>query len=277
MEARPWEPRRATKIAGAILGPVYRLVTRAQFEGYENLPKKGGYLVVSNHSASFDAVTMVFFFLKGHKGIRFAAKHTLFSAPILGPILKAMGHVPVYRQTKRAANIISQCSDAINHGAIIGIYPEGTTTREAQYWPMTAKTGAAKIALNTGCPIIPVIAWGNQQFLPRYSLIPRFWRRPRIQVKALPPLNYEDLLSAYTSGDDQAPRALSDRIMAVITEELATMRGEEAPERPYDMRIDGDPWGKVARAELAKADLPEIRRQRRLSAKQRRAQKKQSR
>ena len=53
------------------------------------------------------------------------------------------------------------------------IYPEGTLTRDPDLWPMTGKSGAARIALATGCPVIPVGQWGAQEILPPYAKKPR--------------------------------------------------------------------------------------------------------
>lgn len=55
--------------------------------------------------------------------------------------------------------------EGIGQGELIGIYPEGTLTRDPNLWPMTGKTGAARIALTTGCPVIPVAQWGPQELL----------------------------------------------------------------------------------------------------------------
>ena len=54
-------------------------------------------------------------------------------------------------------------------GECVVVYPEGTLTRDPDLWPMTGKSGAARIALETGCPVIPVGQWGAQELLPPYA------------------------------------------------------------------------------------------------------------
>ena len=108
------------------------------------------------------------------------------------------------------------------------IYPEGTLTRDPDLWPMVGKTGAARIALATQCPVIPVAQWGPQEMLAPYSqaaaAVPahddagarRAARRPR---------------ATSTTSPSPAPllREATDRIMAAITAELEVLRGEKAP------------------------------------------------
>ena len=74
------------------------------------------------------------------------------------------------------------------------VYPEGTITRDPDLWPMTGKSGAARIALATGCPVIPVGQWGAHQLLAPYSKKPDLFPRKKIIVLAGDPVDLSDLL-----------------------------------------------------------------------------------
>ena len=72
---------------------------------------------------------------------------------------------------------------AVRDGECVVVYPEGTLTRDPDLWPMTGKSGAARIALETGCPVIPVGQWGAHELLPPYSKKPDLFPRKQIVMK----------------------------------------------------------------------------------------------
>src|SRR5690606_15804387 len=121
----------------------------------------------------------------------------------------------------------------------VAIYPEGTLTRDPDLWPMTGKTGAARVALETQCPVIPVAQWGAQEILARYAKKPKIFPRKVMHVRAGPPVDLADLyglpLTALVLKD------ATERIMAAITRELEVLRGEKAPTERFDARTAGLP------------------------------------
>ncbi len=78
-------------------------------------------------------------------------------------------------------------------GECVVVYPEGTITRDPDGWPMTGKSGAARIALETGCPVIPVGQWGAQQLLAPYAKKPDLFPRKRVAMKVGDPVDLADL------------------------------------------------------------------------------------
>ena len=84
-------------------------------------------------------------------------------------------------------------SKAVGEGECVVVYPEGTLTRDPDLWPMKGKTGAARIALATGCPVIPVGQWGAQEVLPPYAKRPHLVPRKHIDMKAGDPVDLDDL------------------------------------------------------------------------------------
>ena len=97
----------------------------------------------------------------------FLGKVEVFNIPVIGKILRSARQIPVYRETGQAADAYRAAVAAVEQGRCIVIYPEATLTRDPDLWPMRGKTGAARIALQTRCPVVPVVNWG-----PRRSSVP---------------------------------------------------------------------------------------------------------
>ncbi|MCJ7827247.1 MAG: 1-acyl-sn-glycerol-3-phosphate acyltransferase, partial [Demequinaceae bacterium] len=119
-------------------------------------------------------------------------------------------------------------------GEMIGIFPEGTLTRDPDLWPMVARTGAARMALEAGVPVIPVAQWGAHRLLGRYSKWLKPIPRKRVTIVAGPPIDLEDLKELPPT--KKVLREATDRIMATLTDMVEDLRGEKAPAVPFDMR-----------------------------------------
>ena len=115
---------------------------------------------------------------------------------------------------------------------------------------MTARTGAARLALATQVPIIPVAHWGVQDILGRYAAVPHLIPRKAVHVVAGPPIDLTDLYDRPT--DARALREATDRIMVTLTDMVAEIRGELPPARAYDIRVDGDPRAAQLAARVAR-------------------------
>jgi 1-acyl-sn-glycerol-3-phosphate acyltransferase len=120
------------------------------------------------------------------------------------------------------------------------VYPEGTATRDPDLWPMAGKTGAARLALTTGAPVIPIAHWGAQDILPYGSKKPSLFPRKTVRMVAGPPVD----LSAYEGQRLSAStlRAATADIMADITGLLAKLRQAAPPAVPWNP----DAGGRVA-------------------------------
>ena len=119
------------------------------------------------------------------------------------------------------------------------VYPEGTITRDPGLWPMTGKSGAARIALATGCPVVPVGQWGAQHLLAPYAKKPDLFPRKTVTMKVGDPVDLTDLLALPPS--TAVTQQATDRIMAAITALVEDVRGETAPAERFDMRKAGVP------------------------------------
>src|SRR5690606_31335223 len=123
--------------------------------------------------------------------------------------------------------------EALREGACVVVYPEGTVTRDPDLWPMVGKTGVARLALATGVPVIPVAHWGAQELLPYgKETRPRLLPRKTFRVLVGPPVD----LSKYQGQPIRGTvlREATADIMAAITRQLEELRGEKAPDTPYD-------------------------------------------
>jgi 1-acyl-sn-glycerol-3-phosphate acyltransferase len=137
-------------------------------------------IFVANHVSQFDPLVLAHFIYDAGRWPRFLAKSGLFANPVLGHFFRQVHQIPVYRGTADAARALDHAVAAINAGHNVIIYPEGTTTREPNLWPMRGKTGAARLAVTTGAPVIPVTTWGaHRLFDPRTR---RLRLRPLIPV-----------------------------------------------------------------------------------------------
>lgn len=222
-----------------MLRPALMLLTKRDWRGAENLPKTGGFVVAPNHISYFDPLAFAHFMHDSGRTTFFLGKDSVFSVPVAGWILRKSGQIPVYRNSTKAADAYRAAVAAIADGKAVGIFPEGTITRDPDLWPMRGKTGAARVALETRCPLIPVAQWGPEQVLSPYSNKPRLFPRKTMHMLAGPPVDLSDL---YDRPIDQATvRLATDRLMDRITEQLEVLRGEQLTHGRLDPRAMGVP------------------------------------
>ncbi|MGQ0844525.1 MAG: lysophospholipid acyltransferase family protein [Sporichthyaceae bacterium] len=229
---RPW-----FRAAEVLLIPVLRTLFRHRWRGQENLPRSGGVIVVANHISKIDPVTFGYFVRSAGRVPRYLAKAELFEHRWLGRVFVGTDMIAVQRGGDGAATSIDAAVAAVRAGACIVVYPEATITRDPGLWPMVGKTGAARIALATGAPVVPVAQWGAQRVLAPYAKKPNLRRRETLYARAGSPVDLEDLLGRAPDADVLA--AATSRIMDAITAELEVVRGERAPARRFDPRAAG--------------------------------------
>jgi 1-acyl-sn-glycerol-3-phosphate acyltransferase len=209
-----------------------RSMMKRDWHGHENIPREGGVIVAGNHLSYADWAAMCLFVHEAGRYPAFLIKSSAFNVKVVGPFLRACGQLPVNRGAADAALVVKDAETALAQGECVVIYPEGTATRDPAQWPMVAKTGVARMALATGCPVIPVATWGAQEILPYGSK--KLHLRPRHTVRMLAGPAVD--LSAYAGQPltRDVLRAATATIMADITGLLAQLRGETPPATPYD-------------------------------------------
>jgi len=238
------------RVLAGIVKPCYRLVARFRWTGEEHLPAEGGFIVVPNHLTELDPLTVAWTLYDNGIMPRFLAKEPLFRAPVVGAVLRATGQVPVLRGTADAAAALTAARAELDSGGAIVIYPEGTLTADPRQWPMTGHTGAARLALATGVPVIPVAHWGDQRILGKDASGRRRLRlfpRQDVRVRIGPPVDLSPWrddapdLTHPVGPDRHRLEDATDAIMHAVAAELAVLRGEDAPERLWDRRRGGRP------------------------------------
>jgi 1-acyl-sn-glycerol-3-phosphate acyltransferase len=241
-QERDYSPgwRLFTKI---ILPPLIHSAMKCDFSGKENLAGRGGMILAGNHLSYADWAAMALFsYESGHYPV-FTIKSPVFDVKIIGPLMRTLGQLPVYRGRSDAALLLKDAEQRLSRGACVIFYPEGTASRDPEQWPMVARTGVARLALTTGAPVVPVACWGAQVILPYGDKRPKLFPRKTVQVAAGPPVD----LSAFKDQPltAQTLRGATEAIMADITKLLAGLRGEEPPAVPYDPRakraVAGEP------------------------------------
>jgi 1-acyl-sn-glycerol-3-phosphate acyltransferase len=236
---RPLQERRgwAFNLAVPILKPALLATTKPTWIDGEKIPATGGCILVFNHVSHVDPLTAAHVVYDHGRKPRYLAKAGLFKNKAFARFLYAAGQIPVERLSKNAKGAFDAAVAAVEAGGCVVVYPEGTLTRDPDLWPMVGKTGAARIALRTGCPVIPVGQWGAHNLLYPYAKKPHLFPRTEVTMKVGDPVPLDDLRAKTITLDviNEATR----RIMEALTALVAELRHEEAPAERFDPRKAG--------------------------------------
>ena len=183
----------AYRLAAILLRPLLTGLTKRDWRGVEHLPATGGFVVAPNHISYIDPLIFAHYMYDNGREAYFLAKESLFTIPVVGWVIRRSGQIPVYRNSLAAAEAYRAAVAAVQRGKAVAIFPEGTITRDPDLWPMRGKTGAARVALETQCPVIPVATWGAHEVLAPYSKRLRLLPRKTMKVRAGAPVPLDDL------------------------------------------------------------------------------------
>jgi len=217
--------------------------TKRDWQGLERLnTDDGGIIVAANHISWFDPLVISHALWDNDRPPRFLAKESVFRVPIVGSIITSAGQIPVYRETREAVAAVRDAITAVNAGECVVVYPEGTITKDPGMWPMAGKTGAARIALATGRPVLPMAQWGATDVIAPYKKELRLLPRKTMHVRVGDPIDFSDL--AGRPLDQATLEIATDRILEAMTQLLADIRGEQPPAvrfRPSRKHTSGSP------------------------------------
>jgi 1-acyl-sn-glycerol-3-phosphate acyltransferase len=220
-----------------ILGPWLRLIFRPHVEGRDNVPDQGAAIIASNHLSFSDSIFMP---LMVKRKVTFVAKAEYFTGKgIRGFVTKMFfvgtGTIPIDRSGGRAAQAaIDTGLRILAEGKLFGIYPEGTRSPDGRLY--RGKTGVARLALDSGAPVIPVVMLNSDEIQPLGRRLPRI---KRVRIRFGRPIDF----SRYSgmSGDRFIERAVTDEIMYELMElsgreyvdvYAQKVKTPEAPETP---------------------------------------------
>ncbi|MFH8570783.1 lysophospholipid acyltransferase family protein [Streptomyces sp. NPDC017993] len=224
------------RLAAVICKPPLLVLFKRDWQGMEHIPADGGFITAVNHNSYLDPLSYAHYQYNTGRVPRFLAKAGLFKSGFVGVMMRGTGQIPVYRETTDAATAFRAAVTAIDRGECVAFYPEGTLTRDPEMWPMQGKTGAARVALLTKAPVIPVAQWGANDAMPPYAKENKLRLLPRktLRVKAGPPVDLSEFYGKEPTAE--VLRAVTETIMAAITQQLAEIRDEPVPAEVYDYR-----------------------------------------
>lgn len=215
------------RLAVVLVAPTVRLLTRRDWRGTQHVPRDGGVIVVANHISHADPLVVALYLHDAGRWPQFLGKQSVFDIPVLGWVLHRLRQIPVRRGTPDAAQALDAAVAAVKAGDAVVIYPEGTTTKHPDLWPMRGKTGTARLWLATGAPVVPVVSWGPQRIFDPRTKKPRLRPGTPVTVAAGPPID----LSRYAGAEVTAAnlQEIMDVVMGRLTAMLAEIRGELPP------------------------------------------------
>jgi 1-acyl-sn-glycerol-3-phosphate acyltransferase len=244
----PW----ALRLCVVVVYPVASLLFRLRYRHADRIPAAGGVLLVANHVSVLDPLACGRLVWDSGRVPHFLAKESVFKG-LAGTILRAAGQIPVSRGTSAASSSVHAAKATLDDGGVVVIYPEGSVTRDPDWWPMQSRSGVARLALTTEAAVLPVAQWGPQRVhdyhakrlhlrlrTPADYLVgePADLSVQRAQVRAGHPLSAELL------------REVTDLLMAQVREQLGELRGERPPAafhpRPTRRALPGDLSGNAA-------------------------------
>lgn len=197
-----------------ILGPVLKSIFRPQVEGRDNVPDSGPAIIASNHLSFSDSIFMP---LMVKRKVTFVAKAEYFTGKGLkGWLIKMFfvgtGTIPVDRSGGRAAQAALDTQlRVLREGNLAGIYPEGTRSPDGRLY--RGKTGVARLALESGAPVVPVVMLNADEIQPPGKVIPRI---KRVKIRFGAPLDFSRY--AGMSGNRFVERAVTDEVMYELME-----------------------------------------------------------
>ena len=203
-------PQRRAMIA--VIRSLFKVMMKMEVTGLENFPPQGPIILAANHVTNFDVFPIQFAL---PRPIFFMGKAELFRNPLLDLLLRNLSGFPVNRGEKDQW-AMRHAAKVLKHGQMLGMFPEGTRSKGRGL--AVAKTGAARLAIETDCPILLAAVTGSDQFFKRFP------HRARVRIEFLPPLSPKP---------GETPLALTDRLMFTLAQSLPEdMRGvyAEMPE-----------------------------------------------
>lgn len=222
------------RIGAGILMPILKVITKRNWLNTEKIPQTGGVVFYSNHVSYIDALVFAHYLFENGRAPRFIGKEAVFKIPVVGWVLYKAEQIPVKRESNSAAEALAAAIAALKMGHAIGIYPEGTLTRDPNLWPMTGKTGAVRLALAAGAPLIPVAQWGDHKILAPYSKLLKLFPPKPVALNCGDPV---DLSKWHGKEDDPvAMEEATNYAMKILSSMVAELRNEPVPGELFDLR-----------------------------------------
>ena len=205
-------------ILKAVLTPVLRFFFRVRVEGLAHLPADGAAILASNHVSFSDSI---FLPMVLRRRVTFVAKAEYFEDPKTAWFFRAVGQIPIKREGGSASErALASAREVLAGGGLFGIYPEGTRSPDGRLYK--GHTGVARLALDSGAPVLPVAMIGTREAQPIGQVMPRLFMPITIRIGRPIALQGDGL-----AGDPLVLRRFTDEVMF----ELRELSGQEYVER----------------------------------------------
>ena len=136
---------------------------RFTISGQEHIPREGGAVLAMNHVGYLDFALCGWAFRPSGRVVRFMAKKEVFDHPVGGPLMRGMKHIPVDRESGATSYLAAV--EACRRGEIVGVFPEATISQSFDLKGF--KSGAARMAMDAGVPLLPMVVWGSQRLMTK--------------------------------------------------------------------------------------------------------------
>jgi 1-acyl-sn-glycerol-3-phosphate acyltransferase len=212
--------------------PVASALFRLRYRHGDRIPPTGPVLLVANHVSVLDPIACGRLVFDNGRIPRFLAKESLFKG-LAGTILRAAGQIPVARYSAHASGSVSAAQAVLAAGDLIVIYPEGSVTRDPDWWPMQARTGVARLALTTEAVVVPVAQWGPQRVHDYHTKKLRLRFRAPADYLVGEPVDLSRLRAEVRGGrplTNDLLRETTDMLMGRVRDLLGELRGETPPD-----------------------------------------------
>ncbi len=216
------------------IGALFKL----RWRNVASIPVTGPAILVINHISYADPFIVARFVYDAGRTPRFLAKRSLFGIKVIGSALRGTGQIPVDRGTADARQSLDEAVAALGRGEVVVVYPEGTVTRDPNWWPMTGKTGAARLALLApDVPVVPAAQWGAQFAVDIYHKRYRPLPRKPVTLTTGQPIDLSRFRDHPPTG--RILREMTDVMMRAIRDLLGELRGEQPPAGPLWQNVHG--------------------------------------
>jgi 1-acyl-sn-glycerol-3-phosphate acyltransferase len=196
--------RRFRRVARPVASRLWDIET----VGYDRIPSDGPAILCPNHISFLDSA---FLMLTMRRTISFIGKAEYLESFKTRALFPALGMIPVDRAGgERSAATLETVAAMLREGAVFGIFPEGTRSRDGHLHK--GRTGAARLAIEVGCPILPVGITGTSDIQPPGASLPKVGKRCRIEIGD--PIHPADVIAR--EGHAGAGRALTDAVMRSV-------------------------------------------------------------